>query len=215
MCECAWACSSCRKPKANWRTLLCAWLGSLLSPTVTPCFKGSIHGGLMLLANCVIIQAVMEIMATKGNKCFVREQRQGDVFIRMSLAVYSALSQGLPVPARCFAEQMPSVSCKSFVSDGRERRINIFGCSYTSNRESLPDPSHCTKITTANLKIVFLSRRDAVSHLRLRTYRACSRGVSNWVRGREILNRYYTLAVRTAMGKTLHFCTDHPVSGCS
>lgn len=66
---------------------------------------------------------------------------------------------GLTIPARCFTEQMWSFSCKSFVSGGRERRINIFDCSiFLSNRE-FPDPSHCTKITTASLKKVLLSRK--------------------------------------------------------
>lgn len=34
-------------------------------------------------------------MAMKGNKCFVREQRQGKVFIRMTLAIRSVFSRGL------------------------------------------------------------------------------------------------------------------------
>lgn len=46
-------------------------------------------------ANSVLIQAVVEIMAVKGKKCFIREQRQGKVFIRMTLAVCSVFSQGL------------------------------------------------------------------------------------------------------------------------
>lgn len=51
--------------------------------------------GLPVPANSVIIQAAVEIMAVKGKKCFIREQRQGKVFIRMTLAVCSVFSQGL------------------------------------------------------------------------------------------------------------------------
>lgn len=65
---------------------------------------------------------------------------------------------GLTVPARGFTEEMWSVSCKTFVSEGWERGIDIFDCSPTSNRE-FPDPSHHTRITTASLKKVLLSRK--------------------------------------------------------
>jgi len=46
-------------------------------------------------ANSVIIQADTETMAMKGKNCFVREQRQGKVFIRTTLAICSVFSQGL------------------------------------------------------------------------------------------------------------------------
>lgn len=51
--------------------------------------------GLPVPASSVIIQAVMEVMAVKGEKSFVREQSQGKVFIRMTLAICSVFSQGL------------------------------------------------------------------------------------------------------------------------
>lgn len=55
----------------------------------------TVDSGLPVPANSVIVQAVMEVMAVKGKKCFVREQRQGKVFIRMTVAVCSVFSQGL------------------------------------------------------------------------------------------------------------------------
>ena len=75
---------------------------------------------------------------------------------------------------------MRPVSCKSFVSEGREGGINIFDCSGTSNRE-FPDLSYRTKITTAGLKKVLLSRKDVVSHFQLHMHRdvSCLQGVSN------------------------------------
>lgn len=55
----------------------------------------TVDSGLLVPANGVIIQAVTEVMAVKGEKSFVREQRQGKVFIRMTLATCSVFSQGL------------------------------------------------------------------------------------------------------------------------
>lgn len=37
----------------------------------------TVDSGLPVPANSVIIQAVIEVMAVKGKRCFVREQRQG------------------------------------------------------------------------------------------------------------------------------------------
>lgn len=66
-----------------------------------------------------------------------------------------------------------------FVSDGGQRRVNIFDCSPTSNREFLPDPSHCTKIATASLQMARLPRKDVVDHLQLHMQ---IHGVGSWVR---------------------------------
>lgn len=46
--------------------------------------------GFSVPADSVIIQAVMGVMAVKGKKCFVREQRQGELFIRVTLTMRSA-----------------------------------------------------------------------------------------------------------------------------
>lgn len=149
--------------------------------------------GLLVPANSVIIQAVMEVMAVKGEKSFAREQRQGKVFIRMTLASVQP-GVGLIVPARCFTGQMWSVSCQSFVSDGRERRINIFDCSlFLSNRE-FPDPSHRTKITTASLKKVLLSRR-----------RCGQPSPSAHAQGREMLTRGEQLGERERHLKSISY----------
>lgn len=87
----------------------------------------------------------------EGKAVLCQGQSQGRVSIRVALTVCSVLTQGLvTVPARCFTQQMSSVSCKTI---RMERRINNFDCLHTSNRESHPDSSHWAKITTAKLKI--------------------------------------------------------------
>lgn len=109
---------------------------------------------------------------------------------------------GLTVPAPCFTEQMWSVSCTSFVSDGREGRINIFDCSlFLTNRE-FPGPSHHTKITTASLKKVLLSRK-----------RCGQPSPSAHAQGREMLTRGEQLGERERHLKSISYIDSEVYGG--
>lgn len=68
--------------------------------------------GLPVPTNSVILQALMGVMVMKGKKHFVREQRQGKVFLRMTLAVGSVSSQGLGGQSR---HGVPQSRCALFL----------------------------------------------------------------------------------------------------